>query len=405
MGKAFKIATALMAMCAGASLALQSALNGALLVPLNNGLMSSFFSFMGGTTSLALIAPFTLGQKPRDKGANPKPVRWWMWLTGGSISVFYVTAGTFLGPKLGYGLFYAAVIAGQLSSGLIVDHFAFMDLPKKPATIWRIIATLVVLAGAIMAIADKLDVDGQSVGKVVGYVIVAFVGGALLTIQAPVNSALTIRIGTLPHRTALLSFSVALGFIAIIWAVSIPIIGGGLTKVHMDQTEWWMFFGGPLGAFYVEASVQLAPVLGVAWFFVAVIAGQLLMSLFVDSFGIANSTVVAPSALRIAGVVLVFVGAACFRLLPLGRKTRRLLRRKLRLETLEDSPQGSSEDRDPTETADIESLSNGEEEYTNDIVKAKCTDIEDPAEVSEIKENIVEVVENPQTITHQLANE
>lgn len=328
MGRLLKLVTVLVAVASGASLALQSAVNGALGVPLGNGLLSSLFSFIGGAILLSWFAPFSLGQKPRDKGLNPKPVRWWMWIAGGGISVYSVASGTYLGPKLGFGLFYAAVITGQLLAGLIVDHFAFMDTPETPATKWRIGGMSLVLAGSIMAIADKVDVDGLSTGLIVAYVMVAFVEGILMTVQAPINSALTIRLGTFPHRTALISFGVALILASICWGVSVGIMGGGVSNVHLNETVWWMYFGGPLGAFYVVMSVQLAPVLGVAWFFVAVIAGQLLMSLFIDSFGIANSSVVSATGLRIAGVVLVFIGAACFRLFPLSSKSQQLLQRK-----------------------------------------------------------------------------
>lgn len=321
----------MMALCSGAFLALQSALNGALKVPLNSGLMAAFFSILGAFTSLLLLFPFSLGQKPRDKGPNPLPVRWWMWFVGGSVSCYYVTAGTFLGPKIGYGLFYAAAITGQLITGLVLDHIAFMGVPRAPATAWRIGSMAVVLAGAIMAIADKVNVDNVSTGALVGYVFVCVAGGALLTLQAPINSAFTLRIGTLAHRTSLIAFSVSLCFISTIWGISVGIKGNGLSDVHLDEASWWMFFGGPLGAFYMFASVLLAPFLGVAWFFVAVIAGQLLMSLLIDSFGIAKSSVIDPSAMRIAGVVLVFFGGACFRLLPLDLATQNIIRKKLGL--------------------------------------------------------------------------
>ena len=36
-----------------------------------------------------------------------------------------------------------------------------------------------------------------------------------------------------------------------------------------EQVEPWMYFGGPLGASYVVASILFAPIVGVANFFVA----------------------------------------------------------------------------------------------------------------------------------------
>mmetsp|Transcript_6880 Transcript_6880/g.13708 ORF Transcript_6880/g.13708 Transcript_6880/m.13708 type:complete len:374 (-) Transcript_6880:202-1323(-) len=326
MSRLSKLACVLLALCAGACLATQSAMNGALKVPLDSGLMASMISFVVGVATLLLIVPFSLWQKPRDQGPNPRPLYWWLWCAGGLIGVYYVVSATFLGPKLGFGLFFASVIAGQLICSILVDHFAFLDLTKKPATVWRIGSMLVVFAGAIMAIVDKIDAGQVDVGRTVGYVIVSFIAGCGMTIQAPINSAFTIRRGTLPHRTALLSFSVGTVMVILIWGVSVGVIGGGLSQVHTDETVWWMYLGGVLGVVYVVAAIALAPILGIAWFFIAVIAGQLLMSLFIDSFGLFNSTKIRISALRIVGVVLVFVGAASFRLLPLQPETMQKLR-------------------------------------------------------------------------------
>ncbi|GBG24872.1 Hypothetical Protein FCC1311_010902 [Hondaea fermentalgiana] len=311
------VAGVLAAIVSGACLAIQSATNAALAVPLDSGLMASFFSFMGGVASLVLIFPFTLGQIRRQKDAVSKPVRWWFWVCGGFIAAFFVTTGTFMGPKLGYGLFYASVIAGQLLMSLFVDHIAFMGLRRQPATLWRCGSMLIVLAGAMLAVADKVDVSGISVGRVVGYVILSFVGGCLLALQVPVNNAFTIRMGTLPHRTSLLGFCVGCVSVGTVWGISVGIRGDGLDNVNMDATKSWEFLGGVYGAFYLVCSVALAPVLGIAWFFVSVIAGQLLMSLLIDTFGLFSSTVIPVSVMRIVGVLLVFLGAASFRLLPL----------------------------------------------------------------------------------------
>ncbi|GBG24873.1 Hypothetical Protein FCC1311_010912 [Hondaea fermentalgiana] len=315
-GATSKLLGMVAALGSGAGLAIQSAMNGALAVPLGSGLMASPVSFLVGVATLLLVAPFKLGQKPRDKGPNPKPLYWWHWCTGGSIGVCYICAGTFLGPKLGYGLFFCSVVAGQIITSLVLDHIAFLDLRRQPVTVWRVGSTVVVLVGAVLAIVDKVDV-ALGVGKLVGFVLLSFASGCLMAIQAPINSSLTIRFGTLPHRTALISFSVGTLYILVIWGISVGVKGRGLADVHVSESEPFMWFGGVLGVLYVVASVSLAPILGVGLFVVFVVFGQLFMSLFIDVFGLFASNSISATPLRIVGVVLVFVGAAGFRMLPL----------------------------------------------------------------------------------------
>eukprot|EP00122_Pirum_gemmata_P002102 Pgem_evm1s1903 len=51
-------------------------------------------------------------------------------------------------------------------------------------------------------------------------------------------------------------------------------------------------------------------------FFISVVSGQLFMSMIIDTFGLFNSEKISVSSLRVVGIVLVFLGAITFRLLP-----------------------------------------------------------------------------------------
>ena len=73
---------------------------------------------------------------------------------------------------------------------------------------------------------------------------------------------------------------------------------------------WWVVVGGVIGAVFVAVSMVLAPAMGVALFFVCVVAGQLVASAALDHVGAFGMPVQPVSAAKLAGLALVLVGAA-----------------------------------------------------------------------------------------------
>lgn len=73
-----------------------------------------------------------------------------------------------------------------------------------------------------------------------------------------------------------------------------------------------MFCGGPLGAFFVASSVLLSPLIGFALFFVAIVTGQLIMSLVYDASGCYHTPKQRVGILQVLGVILSLGGAIMF---------------------------------------------------------------------------------------------
>jgi len=68
-----------------------------------------------------------------------------------------------------------------------------------------------------------------------------------------------------------------------------------------------------LGAIFVTATVLLLPRLGVAMTFSLVIAGQMLITLVIDHFGLLGVPVKEISLARVLGVVLIVAGTILIR--------------------------------------------------------------------------------------------
>ena len=135
----------------------------------------------------------------------------------------------------------------------------------------------------------------------VAVVLTAAVGG-LIALQAPVNSLLGQRVGTV--AASVVSF--ALGTIAL---AGIAVLSGGLGKLgEVRSVPWYYLVGGLLGAAYVTCVLVTVRSLGAGGVTAATIAGQLTMSLVVDQLGILGVAQKPITVSRAAGVALLAVG-------------------------------------------------------------------------------------------------
>ena len=141
------------------------------------------------------------------------------------------------------------------------------------------------------------------------YYVLAFVGGLALTLQIGINAALNAVVGG-PVLAAAVSFSVgALGLIAA-WGATVLM---GIQPVPLladvlKNSSLWMWLGGLLGGLYVFIVTFTAPKIGFASVLSLVMAGQIILALTLDHFGILTSTAHPISLMRIVGVALLMAG-------------------------------------------------------------------------------------------------
>jgi transporter family-2 protein len=132
----------------------------------------------------------------------------------------------------------------------------------------------------------------------------AFLAGMFIAVQAPTNAMLARGVGS-PVNAALISFvvgTVALAAVAL--ALGIRPDGGALRGL-----PWYAWIGGFYGAVFVAVAAFAAPRMGVTYFLMVAIAGQLVMALILDRFGAFGVPRVEVSAMRVLGVLFVLAGA------------------------------------------------------------------------------------------------
>jgi bacterial/archaeal transporter family-2 protein len=141
------------------------------------------------------------------------------------------------------------------------------------------------------------------------FIILAIAAGLMMPTQAAINNKLAGYVES-PILSAFISFAV--GTIALffyILAAGIPL--GNLASAKNAPLVAWL--GGILGAFFVASTVVLVPRLGVALTFSLIIAGQMLITLVIDHYGILGVPVKEISIPRVVGVSLIVVGVILIR--------------------------------------------------------------------------------------------
>ncbi len=140
----------------------------------------------------------------------------------------------------------------------------------------------------------------------------AFVGGVLSAVQSRMNGQLAIHTGS-GIEAATFSFGSGLVVLLFMALLHRPIrvgLGRVAQAVREGTLRRWQVLGGLLGAFFVAVQSGAVPILGVAIFIVAVVAGQSGASLIVDRVGLGPAGVQAVTIARAVSAALAILAVA-----------------------------------------------------------------------------------------------
>jgi len=137
---------ALLAVGAGACIALQASANGKFRQNINSPEYAAFFSICG--TFITAIAAMALLRPAPPSASALRETQWWNWI-GGPLGALIVLAGAALTRELGAALFIALVVGGQLFCSLLLDHYALLGLQAQPITLGRVAGATLVVAGVL----------------------------------------------------------------------------------------------------------------------------------------------------------------------------------------------------------------------------------------------------------------
>jgi len=141
-----KIMWIALAFLSGAFLPIQAGLNAKLGKAAGSPVYASMLSFAIGTVALISYILITK-QSISWAGVKEEPTQVWF---GGLLGAFYVTVIILAFPKLGPGLTFGLVVAGQMFISILLEHFNILVAQQNPISFMKIIGVLLVIAGVIV---------------------------------------------------------------------------------------------------------------------------------------------------------------------------------------------------------------------------------------------------------------
>ena len=140
------------------------------------------------------------------------------------------------------------------------------------------------------------------------YMLIGVMGGVCVSMEGSLNALLGKHVGVL--RAVIAPFAVGLLTIVIAVMIAGSEKWGGTGS--WSSAPWYSYLGGVAAVVFVGSIIYVAPKMGLAAAFSAVLVGQFMASLILDATGLFAQVKIPITASRVIGFVLVIVGMNLF---------------------------------------------------------------------------------------------
>ncbi|RUL45659.1 DMT family transporter [Lysinibacillus antri] len=130
--------------------------------------------------------------------------------------------------------------------------------------------------------------------------LLALIAGMAVVVQGQINGGLGRKIGVIEGAF----FSFALGTLVLL--LILIFLGNGQISA-INTVPKWQLLGGILGVFFVIVQVLVVPKIGVSTTLLAVIVGQIILSVTIDHFGLFGAERRPIDMNKMAAVSLMFI--------------------------------------------------------------------------------------------------
>lgn len=148
----------ILAFAAGASIAIQAAMNAQLGQLFNSSLLATSYAFLTSFLLVSIVGMFLSFNKAGISGQATIilslieriiQVPWYLWLSC-VFSVVGVASFYFLIPKLGVGSVMSLALTGQILMAMVISHFGLFESPVKLISMSKVIGTLLLVTAIIL---------------------------------------------------------------------------------------------------------------------------------------------------------------------------------------------------------------------------------------------------------------
>lgn len=139
---------AVLALSAGAAIAIQATMNAQLGVLLKSSMMATSIAFL--FSFIFTVLAILLSAKQFPNSIEIQSVPFYLWFTGGFFSAFAVGMFYYLIPKMGVGSMMSYALSGQIVIAMLASHLGWFDLPVKPLNASKIAGVFLLIAGVTL---------------------------------------------------------------------------------------------------------------------------------------------------------------------------------------------------------------------------------------------------------------
>lgn len=303
----------LITLAMGLLMPLQTAANSRLRQVVGPAYVSTLVSFTVSTLALLLVSLLAgIPIVPSSEVLASTP--WWSWFVG-LVAVVTITIAIHLFKEIGQLQAIVIPMFSQLIFSLLIDHFGWFGSQVIPLGTKRIIGSLLLIVGVtLVVIVPMLGTARQTSNKgsrLLMWQLLAVVSGCLSASITGAYAQLAKNVGN-PVQATTVAFFVAT-MVLLLFCIgngSVRLVG----KAFDRQYPWWMWIGGLCGATIVFGNAWLVPIVGVGVFAMALLVGQLTLSMLMEDRGWLGAPRKPLSWIKTVGILMMLGGVALIRL-------------------------------------------------------------------------------------------
>ena len=293
----------------------QTAANSRLRQVVGPAYVSTLVSFTVSTLALLLVSLLAgIPILPTETMLAEAP--WWSWFVG-IIAVVTITIAIHLFKEIGQLQALIIPMFSQLIFSLLIDHFGWFGAKVIPLGANRIIGALLLIVGVtLVVVLPRLKSGQKAVGASTGsrqtfWQLMAVLSGCLSASITGAYAQLSSIVGNPVQATTVAFFVATMALLLFCTCLGKTQLVG---KAFSNEYPWWMWAGGLCGAIIVFSNAWLVPKVGVGVFSMALLVGQLGLSMLMEHRGWLGAPRKRVSWPQILGILLMLAGVALIRL-------------------------------------------------------------------------------------------
>ena len=304
----------IIALAMGLLVPFQTAANSRLRGVVGPAYVSTLVSFTVSTLALLLVSLLAgIPILPTSQMLATAPC--WSWFVG-IVAVITITIAIHLFKEIGQLQAIVIPMFSQLIFSLLIDHFGWFGAHVIPLGTNRIIGALLLIIGVILVvILPKLkaqQVAGASKGsRQLFWQLMAVLSGCLSASITGAYAQLSAIIGNPVQATTVAFFVATMALLLFCTCMGKTQLVG---KAFSSDYPWWMWTGGLCGALIVFGNAWLVAHIGVGAFSMALLVGQLGLSMLMEHNGWLGAPRKSITWHQILGILLMLAGVALIRL-------------------------------------------------------------------------------------------